>query len=125
MMEPDAAEETRVAKDESAFRLVEDEMVVVLGTKSGGLDAEFASHPEMKAEPVASRELEQHLFSPRFGADKSAAGEFADDGTRIRTAENPFLTVELDLQDFVSKSGVPLSAKKFDFGELGHGEKML
>jgi hypothetical protein len=79
----------------------------------------------MKADPVASREFEQHLFSPRFGAEKSAAGQFADDRPGIRAAKNPLLAVELDLQDFVPEPGVPLSAKKFDFGEFGHGEKML
>lgn len=124
-METDAAEEAGVAKNQSAFRLLENEMVVVLGTEPGGFDAEFASHPEMKADPVASREFKQHLFSPRFGAEKSAAGQFADDRAGIRAAKNPLVAVELNPLDFLPEPGVPLSAKKFDFGELGHGEKML
>lgn len=125
VMETDAAEEAGVAKNQSAFRLPKNEVIVLFRAEIRRFDAEFAGHPEMKADPVACREFEQHLFSPRFGAEKSAAGELANDGARIRSTKNPLLAVELNPLDFLPEPGVPLSAVKFDFGELGHGEKML
>ena len=64
MMKSDATEKPRVAKNERAFRLLENEMVVFLGLKAGWFDAQFSSHSEMNPDPVVSGKFEEHLFSP-------------------------------------------------------------
>lgn len=123
MMEPNASEETRVAENEGALRLVQDEVIVFLRLKAAGLDAEFAGHTEMDPNPITSGEFEQHLFSPRRGAQKFVASEVANKGSRIRAAENSFPRVDLNPLDLLTKRRVPLTAVIFDFGQLGHRGK--
>jgi hypothetical protein len=115
-METDAAEKPGVAEGQGALRLLENNVIVVLGPEAGWLDAQFSGHTEMEAEPVPSRELEQHLFSPRLRTEKTAPGQLANDGAWIRAAENPLQSVELDALDCLTQSRVPLATKKFYFG---------
>jgi hypothetical protein len=120
VMEPDPPEETGVAKYQRALRLLKNKMVVLISPGAGRLDAQFSSHAEVESEPIAAREFEKHLFSPRLRPQKTAAGELADDRARIGSAKNPLLPVKLHPLDFLSKSRVPLPAKIFHLCELRH-----
>ena len=74
MMESDAAEEPGVAEDQGAFRLLQNNVIVFFRTEAGRFHPQFSGHPQMDAEPIAAGEFEEHLFSPGFGAEKTAAG---------------------------------------------------
>ena len=124
-METDPPKEPGVAENQGAPGLLKREMIVLLRAKCRRLDPKFSSHSQMDTDPVSAREFEQHLFSPRLRADKSAAGELADDRAGIVSPKNPLLAVELDPLDFLSESRVPLATKKFDFRQFGHGNKVL
>lgn len=69
LIKSDPAEETRVTKNESAFGLMQYEMIVFLGKEARGLKAQGPSHSQMDADPIIAGEFEQHLFSPRLGLE--------------------------------------------------------
>jgi hypothetical protein len=131
-MEPDATEQARVAKDERAFHLPQHKMIVLFGPEPGWLDPQFSSHAEVKADPApnvsaspdyfgaATGELEKHLFSPGERAEEPTARKLASEHAGIRPAKDAFAGVKLDAQDFLSEAGIPLPAKVFHLGELGH-----
>jgi len=120
VMKSDATEKPRVAENERAFRLVENEMVVFLGSEPGQFDAQFSSHAEVNADPVAAGKFEKHLFSPRFRAEKTRTGNLADERVRVRTAKDAFPRVELHAQDLLTQTGIPLPAKIFHLRQFGH-----
>src|SRR5437868_1069426 len=123
MMKSDAAKEARVAKNERAFRLMQNQMVVFFGTKAAWFDAQLAGHSEVNTEPVLVRELEEHLFSPRLRAEKAGACQLADKSARVRSAKDALQCVELHAHDLLTQTGIPLPAKIFDFGQFGHQAK--
>jgi hypothetical protein len=123
LMDMDAAELARVVEDEGAVFLVEDEVVVLGGRVRGGRDGEFAGHAEVKAEPEIFREAEEHLFAGRFGGDEFLAGEFWEEG-EVVAAEDAFVGVEMDAENFGVEAGIPLAAVVIDLGEFGHGRRI-
>src|SRR5438067_6919919 len=120
MMKSDTAKEARVAKNERAFRLMQNQMVVFFRTKAAGFDAQLAGHSEVNTEPVIARELEEHLFSPGLRAEKARAFHLADERARVRPAKDALQCVKLHPHDLLTQSGIPLPAKIFHFGEFGH-----
>src|SRR5205807_3162036 len=125
MMKSDATEKPRVAKNERAFRLLENEVVVFLGSKAGWFDAQFPSHSEMDPDPVASGKFEEHLFSPGLRTEKACAGQLADERPRVRSAKDALPRMELHANDRGAEPDVPLPAEKFYFGELRHDGRTL
>ena len=121
VMKSDATEQARVAENEGAFGLMEHQVIVFLGSKSGWFDSQLSGHPEMDPNPIPAGEFEEHLFSPRFGAEKARTRQTAGERAGIRAAKNSLGRVELHAHDFLTEAGVPLPAIKFDFGQLGHG----
>ena len=121
MMKADAAEEARIAEDEGAFRLPEDEVVVFADSEIRRLDPHGAAHAEVKAEPVLAGEFEEHLFPARDGTEELRAGETKLECAHVAAAEDAFPRVELDCGDTGAEAGIPLAAVVFDFGELRHG----
>src|SRR2546423_7353817 len=113
MMKSDAAKEARVAENERAFRLMQNQMVVFLRTKAAWFDAQRAGHSEVNTDPVIARELEEHLFSPGLGAEKARACQLADKRARVRPAKDPLQCVELHAHDLLAEPGIPLPAKIF------------
>jgi len=73
MMKSDASEKARVAVNEGALRLMKNKMIVLLRSKAARLDSQLPRHPEMKAKPISAGEFEEHLFSPRFGAENAGS----------------------------------------------------
>lgn len=71
VVKSDAAKEACVTKDQGAFRLMKNQMVVFLRSKAGRFDAQFAGHAEVNANPVTAGEFEEHLFSPGFRPKKA------------------------------------------------------
>jgi hypothetical protein len=71
VVKSDAAKEARIAKDQGAFRLMKNKMVVLLRSKAGRLSPQVSGHPEMNARPAVAGKLEEHLFSPRLGSKKA------------------------------------------------------
>jgi len=67
VMETDTPELPRVAEDERALFLLQDEMVMFAGAEAGRLDPQFAAHPEVDSQPVIT-ETKEHLLAPRDGA---------------------------------------------------------
>ena len=84
VVESDAAEESGVAKNQGAFRLMQDQVIMILGTKTWRFHPQPASHAEMDSYPapnvfaspdsfgVAARKFEQHLFPPGERAKETA-----------------------------------------------------
>jgi len=64
VLELDSAKLTRVREDEGALDLIEDEMVVSVGTKIRRLNPNVSGHAEMQAEPVVAGGLKQHSLPP-------------------------------------------------------------
>ena len=135
MVKSDAAKEARIAKDQGAFGLMKNKMIVLLRSKAGRLNPQFSGHPEVNAGPtpnvfaspyffgVGAGEFVEHLFSPRRGAQKFLASEMANESSRIRAAKNSFPRVDLNPLNLLTKPRVPLEAVIFHFGKLGHREK--
>ena len=120
MMKSDATKESRIAEDQSALCLMEDEVVMFLRAKGLRLDAQFSSHAEMDSDPITAGKFEQHLFSPGERAEKSASGKLALNRAGVRAPENSFSRMQLHARDLLAEPRVPSPAKEFDFGELGH-----
>ena len=75
VMETDAPELPRVAENERARFLLQDEMVMFAGAKAGQLDPQFAAHPEVNPQPVITGETKEHLLAPGNGALQSLPNE--------------------------------------------------
>jgi len=73
----------------------------------------------MQAEPKVFREAKEHLFAGRFGGDEFLAGEFREEG-EVVAAEDAFVGVEVDAENFGVEAGIPLAAVVIDLGEFGH-----
>lgn len=93
VMETDAPKLPRIAKDERAFSLAEDEVIVHSRTEAGGFGAQIAAHPEMNAKPIVAGEDEEHLFPARLGAKEFLPNETTAEGARVGAAENPLFFV--------------------------------
>ncbi len=119
-MKTDATELPRVAKDERAFLLREDEVIMFLRAKSAGLEAELAAHAEMKAEPVVAGEDEEHLLAARFRAQKFVPNEKLLQLRDVAPAKDPFFAMQLHAGDHVAHPGVPALTEIFDLGQLRH-----
>ena len=122
-MKPDATEQPGIAENQGALRLMQNKMIMVFRAKPRRLDAQLPSHPEMDSDPVSTGKFEQHLFSPREGAQKAAALYLPRQGSRVRTTKNSFLGMDLHPHDFLAEPAIPLPAIEFDFGQFGHGAK--
>ena len=119
-MKPDAAEETGIGKNQCATGLSQDEVIMLCRTECGGFNAEFACHTKMDSDPVFAGELEQHLFPARVRTQELASGQMLHDCLRVASAEEAFAAMELNFNDLLAQTGIPLSAKEFDFGEFRH-----
>ena len=120
VMKPNPAEEPGIPENEGMFHLVENEMIVVFRAKSRRLNPQLSGHAEMDSDPVATGKFEEHLFSPGRRTEKSAAGQFPHERSRVRAAKDSLRGVELHAHNFLAEPRVPLPAKKFHFGELRH-----
>ncbi len=86
------------------------------------LDSQLAGHSQVQTEPAIFCEMKKHLFSVSAGFDQRCAEESSREQFRIGSAENSFVGVQLDGNDFLFQAGVPLLAIKFHFGQFGHGQ---
>jgi hypothetical protein len=118
-----SSKEPGIAENKCLPRLLQDEVVVFFRADSGWLDPQFATHPEMDSDPIASGEFKQHLLSSREGAQEPASAQLADDFPWVRSAKNPFPRMDLHGNDLLAQAGVPLPAKKFHLGEFRHRER--
>ncbi len=114
-------EQSRIAEDERAFRLLQDKMIVFLWSEISGLNSQGAAHAKMEAEPTSAVKLEEHLFAARGGTEEATTAKAASNFSRIGTTKDALLRVQLDGDDPYAEPGVPLFAIKFDLGQLGHG----
>jgi len=73
-MKSDATEEARITKNESAFPLMQDKVIMFFRAEAGRFDAQLPGHAEVDADPIAAGEFEKHLFSPGFRAEKARTG---------------------------------------------------
>ena len=115
-----AAKLAGVVENQGAIFLVEDEVVVFGRGMIRGRDREFAGHAEVQAEPEIVGEAEEHLFAGGFGGDQFLPSELWKEG-EVVAAEDAFIAVEMDAEDFGVEAGIPLAAVIIDFGEFGHG----
>ncbi|MEY2489218.1 MAG: hypothetical protein QOC70_1160 [Verrucomicrobiota bacterium] len=122
-MKSHPSEETRIAKNKSPPRLLQDEVIVFLREESGWFGPQFAAHPEMDPNPIPAGEFEQHLLSTCVRAQEPASSQVSDDPPRIGTAKNPFPRMELHRDDFLVEAAVPLLSKKLHLGQFGHRAK--
>ena len=123
MVKPNASELPGIAKDEAAFGLLENEVIMFSGAKVRLLDPHVSGHAQMQAEKIVSRKLQQNLLSARNGTKEARASQLPNECARIGFAKNPFSRMKSYHQYFVADSRIPLSAEIFDFGELGHRAK--
>jgi hypothetical protein len=73
VMKADAAELTRVGKDERALALIQDQMVVFDRAKVRRRNMCLAGHPEMNAEPVVPGKSKEYAFASRGRGQKVLA----------------------------------------------------
>lgn len=125
IMEAHAAELTRVGEDQRAFALIQNQMIVFVRTKIRNSDMYFASHAEMKSEPVVAGKFKEHSFAARRRSPQFFAGKIFLKFSHVRPAENPISRVHPDIDNLVSNAGVPLFAIPFDLGQLWHGAEYV
>ena len=123
VMKADSTKKARVAENECAFALTQNEVVVLPGVKIRWLNAHGAAHAEMEAEPVCARELEEHLFPASGGAEQLRAGEAAFQCANVAAAEDALLRVQIDCGDTRADACIPLAAEIFHLGEFRHRGK--
>ena len=135
VVETHAPKEPGIAKDKGAFRLMENEVVVLFRSKPRRFDSQLSRHSEVDADPapnffaspdyfgVAAGEFEHHLFAPRGRAQKTASRQRPNDFSRIRSTKDSLPGVKLNTEDFSPQTGVPLAAIILDLSELRHSAK--
>ena len=74
MMKSHSSKESGIAENKSLLRLLQDEVIVLLGTEPGWLRPQFPAHPEMDSNPIPGGKFEEHLLpsckrtqEPAFG----------------------------------------------------------
>ena len=120
VMKADPAEQSRIAKDERAPGLSQDAVVMFFRPEVRNLGAQLPGHAEMKTDPIAAGEFEEHLLSPSKRAEKTAPGQFPFQRARIRAAEDSLPRVKLDRDHLLPEARVPLPPKKFYLGQFRH-----
>lgn len=113
VMKSHAAEETGIAKNESSPRLLQNEVIMPLGSEPNGLGPQLSSHPQMDPDPMTGGKTEKHLFTASGGAEEPASRQVFRDLPGIASAKNPLLGMELHRDDLPAEAGVPLPSKKF------------
>ena len=98
-------------------------MIMFSGAKVRLLDPHVSRHPQMQPKKIAARKLDENLLSACNRAEETRPSQLPNECTRIGFAKNPFSRMKFYPQDFVADRRIPLSAKIFDFGELGHRAK--
>jgi hypothetical protein len=82
---------------------------------------DLAGHTEMNPEPIVSGELEKHSFPARVRADEFLADQSSLKLLNILAAKDAVLFMQGKIDNLPADPGVPLFAKPFDLGQLGHG----
>src|ERR1700719_1519102 len=110
-------------------------MIVLARSEIGRFDVRFAGHSEMNSKEapnvfaspdhfgVVTGKLEQHLFAASFRSDQLLANQIFAKRVTVRSAKDVFPRMSFEIDDFIADSRVPLLAKPFDFGQLGHRRK--
>jgi hypothetical protein len=124
VMETDAPKLPGIAKDERAFRLAQDEVIVHAWIEACGFGAQIAAHSEVKTEPIVPGEHEEHLFPACLGAKEFLPNETAPQRARVGAAEDPLFCVQLHRENLVAEPRIPAFARIFDLGQFGHGRRL-
>ena len=74
MMKSHSPKETGIAENKGLPLLLQDKVIMFLGTKSGRLRPQLSRHSQVDADPVPAGEFEKHLFAPRARAQEPAPG---------------------------------------------------
>jgi hypothetical protein len=73
MVKPNSAELPRIAKDQAAFGLLENEVIMFSSAKVRFLDPQVSGHAQMQTEKIVSGKLQQNLLSARNGTEEARA----------------------------------------------------
>ena len=84
------------------------------------LDVNLSGHSEVDAEPIVAGKLEKHSLSASMRAKKSFANQVVAQRAHVGLTKDAVLFVQDKIDDLRADSGVPLFAKPFDLGQLGH-----
>jgi hypothetical protein len=120
VMKTDATKLARVGEHKRAFALKQNEMIVFPGSMIRGRDPNLAGHAEMNSKPVVSGKFEEHPFAPRKRAEKFRADQALLELAYVAAAKDAVSCVQAKTDNLRAAPGVPLFAKPFDFGQLGH-----
>jgi len=120
VMKTNPAELSRIAEDERAVFLAENEVIVFLRSKTRRFRAEFAAHSKMNSKPIAFGKDKEHLLSARGGTEQLLVHELAFQRSRVRRAEDPLFSVHLRGDNLVADPDVPALTKIFHLGQLRH-----
>jgi len=123
MVKPNASELPGIAKDESAFGLLENEVIMLPGAKARLLDSHVSGHAQMQAEKIVSRKLQKNLLSACNRTEEASPRQLPNECAGVGFTKKPFLGMKLYSQDFVADRTIPPPAEIFDFGKLGHRAK--
>ena len=74
LVKADATKLSGIGKDQRAYVLVQNEVIVLSGTKGRRFNPQFAAHAEMDSNPIPGGEFEQHLLPPCKGTEEPASG---------------------------------------------------
>jgi len=121
VMKTDTPELARVSKDESAFALTQNEVVVFGGTETGIFDTDFSSHAEMNAKPVVAGKSKQHALAVGRRSFQFCADKMLSEAAGIGSAKDAVMRVQAKIGNFVAAADIPLFSKPLNFGELRHG----
>src|SRR5919106_4785895 len=77
-------------------------------------------HAEMNAEPIVTREFEEHPFAARRRAEKFSIDQSSTKFAAVCFPKNPISPVQPNTDNLFAQAGVPLLAIPFDLSQLGH-----
>jgi hypothetical protein len=118
-----AAELARIAENKTSFGEAQDQVVVPGRSERDGAGQdgpEFARHAEVNSHPGVVGKAKEHLFAAGLRMQEPGAGESLPQDFRVDRAKNSVRGVKMDGGNCLSSSHVPLFAKVFQFGQLGH-----
>jgi hypothetical protein len=103
---------------------VEDEVVVLAGLVVGWLGRQFTGHTEVDAQPAVGAEAEEHLFPVGLDGPQILSPQGGLQLGGIDSPKNPFLPVQVNVDDLSTKGWSPATTEVEDLGQLRHTGKL-
>lgn len=120
VMKSNTAELAVITEHERALLLKQHEMITLRRSVARGLHMNFAGHAEMNSEPVVAGEFEEHPFPASMRTKKVLSDQILAKRENVGFAKDAIYSVQVEIDNPMTDSGIPLFAKPLDLGQLGH-----